>query len=139
VMPMLIDAIQQKVATDHVHLRWAGMTSFWGYLAGAAAIAIVCRDHRLSLARLGDLAAAPIGMSLALARIGCFLAGCDYGKVTSVPWAVRFPAGSPAWRDQVAAGLLPADRPESLPVHPTQLYESLLGVAMMVLAIVLVP
>ena len=136
-MPMLIDAIQQRIATGHVHLRWAGMTSFWGYLAGAAAITIVCRDHDISLARLGDLAAAPIGGALALARIGCFLAGCDYGKVTSVPWAVRFPAGSPAFRDQVAAGLLPADRAESLPVHPTQLYESLLGIAMVVLALLI--
>ena len=37
--------------------------------------------------------------ALALIRTGCFLAGCDHGKITGVAWAVRFPAGSPAWRD----------------------------------------
>nr|HEX4316508.1 prolipoprotein diacylglyceryl transferase family protein [Kofleriaceae bacterium] len=137
-MPMLIDAVQSQVATGHVRIHWAGMTSFWGYLAGLVAIVVVCRDHGLPIARLGDLAAAPIGLALALVRVGCFLGGCDYGKVTSAPWAVRFPAGSPAWHDQVNAGLLPADRLESLPVHPTELYESLLGVAMCVLACVLV-
>ena len=48
-----------------------------------------------SLARFGDLAAAPLGLALVFARLGCFLGGCDYGKVTSVPWAVRFPSGKP--------------------------------------------
>jgi hypothetical protein len=63
------------------------------------------------------------------------MAGCDYGKVSSLPWAVRFPAGSPAWRDHVRAGLIPADRAASLPVHPTQLYEAMLGLVIVVIAI----
>ena len=134
-MPALIDAIEQRLATGHVHLRWSGMTSFWGYLAGLAAIVVVCRDHELPLARLGDLAAAPAGLALACARVGCFLGGCDYGKVTSLPWAVRFPQGSPAWHDQVRAGLVPDARAESLPVHPTQLYEALLGLVIVALTV----
>ena len=137
VMPMMTDAIQQHVATGEVGLRWSGMTSFWGYLAGTGAVAIVCRDHGIPLARMGDLSTAPLGLALAFARVGCFLGGCDYGKVTSLPWAVRFPAGSPAWNDQVAAGLVPADRATSLAVHPTQLYEALLGLAIAAVAIVI--
>jgi len=82
VVPMLIDAVQQQIETGHVALRWAGMTSFWGYLGGIAACAIVCADHGLPLARLGDMAAAPLGLALVWARLGCFCAGCDYGKVT---------------------------------------------------------
>jgi phosphatidylglycerol:prolipoprotein diacylglycerol transferase len=128
-VPMLLDAIEQLAATGRVRVRWAGMTSFWGYLAGLGAAAIVCRRHGVPLARLGDLAAAPLGVALAVARLGCFLGGCDYGKVTSAPWAVRFPSGSPAWRDHVHHGLVPADRGASLAVHPTQLYEALLGLA----------
>ncbi|HVV83138.1 MAG TPA: prolipoprotein diacylglyceryl transferase family protein, partial [Kofleriaceae bacterium] len=83
-MPMAIDAIQQYVARGSVRLRWAGMTSFWGYLAGGAAVVVVCRDARVGLGRFADLAAAPLGVALVLARLGCFLAGCDFGKVSSL-------------------------------------------------------
>ncbi len=135
VVPMFIDAIQHLLATGRVRVRWAGMTSFWGYLAGLGATVLVCRRHGVPLARLGDIAAAPLGVALAFARLGCFLGGCDYGKITSAPWSVRFPSGSPAWRDHVRHGLLPADRGESLAVHPTQLYEALLGLAIAGIAI----
>ena len=134
-VPMLIDAAEQLVERGHVRWRWAGMTSFWGYLAGIAAVAVVARRNGIPLPRLGDLAAAPLGVALVSARLGCFIAGCDFGKVTAVPWALRFPAGSPAWRDHVRSGLVPPARPESLPVHPTQLYEALVGVAIVVAAI----
>jgi phosphatidylglycerol:prolipoprotein diacylglycerol transferase len=45
----------------------------------------------------------------ALGRIGCFLVGDDYGRVSDVPWAVAFPQGLP---------------PTLEPVHPTMLYET---------------
>ena len=136
VVPATIECIGTLVTTGRFQVRWAGMTSFWGYLAAFIAMAIACRRHELSLARFGDLAAAPLGLALVFARLGCFVGGCDYGKVTSVPWAMRFPAGSPAWRDHVRAGLLPADRAESLPVHPTQLYEAMLGLVIVGVALV---
>ena len=134
-VPALIDGIAQHVATGQFHLHWSGMTSFWGYLAGAAAVAVVCQHHDLPLARVADLTVIPLGVALVFARIGCFMAGCDYGKISSLPWAVRFPAGSPAWRDHLHRGLIDADRTASLPVHPTQLYEALIGVAIVGLAI----
>ncbi|MEO8551103.1 MAG: prolipoprotein diacylglyceryl transferase family protein [Kofleriaceae bacterium] len=134
VVPMTIDAIQHLFATGHVQLRWAGMTSFWGYLAGAAAIAIVCKRDRVPLARVADLIAIPMGAALVFARLGCFMAGCDYGKVSALPWAMRFPAGSPAWRDEIHAGLIPSGRLETLAVHPTQLYEALLGLVIIAVA-----
>ena len=136
VVPALIDSVEHLVATGRIHLHWSGMTSFWGYLAGAAAVALVCRREGLSLARVGDLSVIPLGVALVFARTGCFLAGCDYGKVSSLPWAVRFPAGSPAWRDHLRSGLIPAERAQSLPVHPTELYEALLGVAIVAITVV---
>ncbi|HSS03484.1 MAG TPA: prolipoprotein diacylglyceryl transferase family protein [Kofleriaceae bacterium] len=134
-VPAVIDGIEHLLATGHVRLRWSGMTSFWGYLAGAAAVAHVCRREGVALARVADLAVIPLGVALAFARTGCFMAGCDYGKVSSVPWAVRFPAGSPAWRDHVHAGLISASSTQSLPVHPTELYEALLGLVIVGIAI----
>jgi len=135
-VPALITGLEARLATGHFALRWSGMTSFWGYLAGAAAVTLVCERHRLPLARIADLAAIPMGVALIFARLGCFMAGCDYGKVSSLPWAVRFPAGSPAWRDHLHSGLISADRAWSLPVHPTQLYEALLG--LVIVGVVLV-
>lgn len=134
VVPMTIDAIEHLFATGRFQLRWAGMTSFWGYLAGAVAIALVCRRDRVPLARMADLIAMPMGAALVFARLGCFMAGCDYGKVSALPWAVRFPAGSPAWRDEIHAGLIPSGRLETLAVHPTQLYEALLGLVIIAVA-----
>ncbi|MGH2899569.1 MAG: prolipoprotein diacylglyceryl transferase, partial [Solirubrobacteraceae bacterium] len=135
-VPAVIDGVERMLTTGHFRLRWSGMTSFWGYLAGAAAVAHVCRRDGASLARVADLAAIPLGVALAFARMGCFMAGCDYGEVTSVPWAVRFPAGSPAWRDHVHAGLIPAGSTQSLPVHPTELYEALLGLVIVGIAVI---
>jgi prolipoprotein diacylglyceryltransferase len=134
VIPMTIEAIWQGIATGHVVFRWAGMTSFWGYLAGGAALAAVCKRDGVPLARMGDLAAIPIGVALVFARLGCFMAGCDFGKVSAMPWAVRFPTGSPAWRDHLHAGLIPAGHTASLPVHPTQLYEAFLGLVIVAVA-----
>jgi phosphatidylglycerol:prolipoprotein diacylglycerol transferase len=135
VMPMLIDCVEHLVTTGRFHLKWSGMTSFWGYLAGALAVVLVCKRERVPLARFADMAIVPLGFALVFARLGCFMAGCDYGKVTNLPWAVRFPSGSPAWHDQVHAGLIPADRIDSLPVHPTQLYEAALGLVIVAVAL----
>jgi prolipoprotein diacylglyceryltransferase len=132
-LPMLVDAGAQALAGRVPRLRWAGMVAYGGLLGALVAVVwYLRRTPWLELGRLGDLLAPVLGLSVAVVRLGCFVAGCDYGQVSSLPWAVRFPAGSPAWRDHVEAGLVPAWREASLPVHPTQLYESLLGVALFV-------
>ena len=54
-------------------------------------------------------AAAPaLALGQAVGRIGCFLVGDDYGRPTSLPWGIAFPQGLP---------------PTTARVHPTQLYE----------------
>ncbi len=134
VIPLVADMLMHLLRGGGLRVRWAGMVSYCGFLAGLAAAALVLRRSSLSLARFGDLAAAPLGLGIAVTRLGCFLAGCDYGQVSAVPWALRFPSGSPAWSAHVHAGLVPATRDASLPVHPTQLYEAFLGVLIFALA-----
>jgi phosphatidylglycerol---prolipoprotein diacylglyceryl transferase len=61
----------------------------------------------------GDLFAAPIALGIAIGRIGCFLTGLadhTYGIATSLPWGVDFGDG--------------------IRRHPTQLYESIFGLAL---------
>jgi prolipoprotein diacylglyceryltransferase len=128
-VPMLIDLGTQLAAGRFPRLRWAGMLAYGGFAGGLlAAWFVIRRRPSLSVPRFLDLIAAPLGIAIAFVRVGCFVAGCDYGKVTSLPWAVRFPGGSPAFGDHVHGGLVPPGRDASLPVHPTQLYEALLGV-----------
>ena len=55
-----------------------------------------------------DLFAPVIGLGYAIGRLGCFFAGCCYGRACELPWAVIFPAGSEA--------------PPNITRHPTQLY-----------------
>ncbi|MCL4475712.1 MAG: prolipoprotein diacylglyceryl transferase [Nitrospirae bacterium] len=92
---------------------WEGGLVFYGGLLLAAPVALwYIRKHSLDRGSLMDIFAPSMAIGHAVGRLGCFSAGCCYGKPASVPWAVTF-----------------LD-PESLarvgiPLHPTQVYESL--------------
>jgi len=58
--------------------------------------------------------------------LGCFAAGCCYGKATTVPWAVVF-------TDPAAAANV--GTPLGIPLHPTQLYEA--GAELLILGVLL--
>jgi phosphatidylglycerol:prolipoprotein diacylglycerol transferase len=88
---------------------WHGGMSFHGGLIGVVAVGILfCQRKHKSFWKIADLfvVTAPIG--LGLGRIGNFINGELYGRITHVPWAMVFPAGGP------------------YPRHPSQLYESAL-------------
>ena len=94
----------------------AGWLSAWGALAGAiAAVAVVASVERRSVVDVVDALAPALGALVAIGRLGCLVAGCDHGAPSIVSWAVP----------NIHDGAL---------VHPTQLYESLLGIAMIVVA-----
>jgi phosphatidylglycerol:prolipoprotein diacylglycerol transferase len=101
---------------------WRGGLAFYGGLVFAAGFGLYyARKHKLGMWKTADLTAPWIAFGLAITRIGCFLNGCCYGKVSTVPWAVRFPKDSVLHQAQVDAHLIhPGD--ETLLVHPTQLY-----------------
>ena len=88
---------------------WEGGMSFHGGLAGAVlATLYFIRKHKVRFYPLADIGflAAPVG--LGLGRVGNFINGELYGRVTDLPWGVVFRGGG------------------SLPRHPSQLYEALL-------------
>jgi len=66
-----------------------------------------------------DIGAAAIALGQGLGRLGCFTAGCCYGRPTDLPWAVTFT--DPRC---LAVEVL------NTPVHPTQLYSSLFLMAL---------
>jgi phosphatidylglycerol:prolipoprotein diacylglycerol transferase len=112
-----------------------GVVAYGGFLGGLAGAIVFCRMHGMRLLPWADSVVPSLCLGLALTRIGCFLGGCDFGRDWNGPWAVQFPAGSQASIQQARLGLLPSAALESLPVHPTQLYEVLAGIALLLLVI----
>jgi phosphatidylglycerol:prolipoprotein diacylglycerol transferase len=115
---------------------WQGGNVFYGcILGGLIGSLIYWYRHPFPFWRMTDVAAPAVAIGAAVGRIGCFLNGCCDGAVCTLPWGVRFPAGSHAWVRQLNAGLISPESPLSLPVHPTQLYASI--AAFVVLAVLL--
>ncbi len=104
-------------------IMWApGMVLYGGVLGAVATLAVISRIQKQPLLPVLDVAAPHAALGEGIARLGCFLAGCCWGAPCTVPWGVRFPAGSLAYSAQLEAGLTDASAAHSLPVHPTQLY-----------------
>lgn len=92
------------------------------------------KKHKISFWKVIDIAAPYLALGHGIGRIGCFLNGCCYGKRTDAALGVAFrripgdpsvePNGSPPYLDQLREGLIDSHAHWSLPVHPTQLYES---------------
>jgi prolipoprotein diacylglyceryltransferase len=114
----------------------AGRAAYGGLLASLLAATLYLRWKGESVAAFFDRVSVGAGVVFVVGRLGCFLAGCDYGLPTAASVGVRFPAGSLAAVDHAQRGWVPAGA-ASLPVHPTQLYEAALG-AVSALAAVLV-
>jgi phosphatidylglycerol:prolipoprotein diacylglycerol transferase len=86
---------------------WHGGMSFHGGLIGVLIVGILFSwRNKKSFWRIGDLIIVTVPIGLGLGRIGNFINGELYGRVTQVPWGMIFPKGGP------------------LPRHPSQLYES---------------
>lgn len=100
-----------------------GTASTGAYIGGFLALVLSAKIYNLPLKRFLDIFAIPVGAAIFLGRIGCFLNGCCYGKISGLPWAVNYPEGSGPYYDQLSSGLITVDQ-LPLPVHPTQLYEA---------------
>jgi phosphatidylglycerol:prolipoprotein diacylglycerol transferase len=95
-------------------LRSGGV--FYGGLIAAVTVALVyLRRYKLPLWTTTDVFAPGIALGHIVGRMGCLLAGCCFGRPTSVPWAITF-------TDPAAAANV--GTPLGQPLHPTQLYEA---------------
>jgi prolipoprotein diacylglyceryltransferase len=116
-------------------IAFAGRAAYGGLLFGLAAPIVWLRRRRAPVADFLDRATIAMGIAYGAVRVGCFLEGCDYGSPTGSWLGVRFPAFSLAADAHARAGWVPPGA-ASLPVHPTELYESALGLFATLLALV---
>jgi phosphatidylglycerol---prolipoprotein diacylglyceryl transferase len=137
---ILFVALNWKYYAGHlpeIFQIWEGGLVFYGGLILAFAISVwFIKKNRLGLGKILDILAPSLALGIAIGRIGCFLNGCCWGKV-SYKWGVSFPLkdNPPAYAEQVYAGLISPEAVCSLPVIPTQLYESLACLAIFLLLV----
>ncbi len=111
----------------------AGIVWYGGLIGGALFVVGYLRRRQLSLVNVCDAIGPALALGYAVGRIGCFLVGDDYGRPTDLPWGQVFAVGLPPTtagdlRQQFAADLPASIADDQLiAVHPTQLYETLLG------------
>jgi phosphatidylglycerol:prolipoprotein diacylglycerol transferase len=119
------DTFRQNPSELITLMRSGGV--FYGGLIAAVAVAIwYLRRHRLHVWSVADAFAPGIALGHVIGRMGCFFAGCCFGRATDVPWAVTF-------RNEYAAQNV--GTPLNIPLHPTQLYEA--GAELIILGILL--
>jgi len=99
-----------------IFMLWEGGLAFQGGLIlGLLTALFYIYRHKMALWDSLDILAVAMPLGQFIGRLGCFMAGCCYGREADVPWAVTF------------------NHPETLahpigvPLHPTQLYESFLA------------
>lgn len=123
---MLVRDLPEYIAAPSELFSASVITSagdFYGGFVGALiASAIYFRLHpSLAFWRSADFCGPAIALGQAIGRIGCLMAGDDYGRPTQVPWAVTF-------TDPDAARI--GGAPLGIPLHPVQLYESIVCIVL---------
>jgi len=144
-----------KSVWDLFALRNGGLVAYGGFIGGLLGSWAFLAPKRIRLMAWADDAVPSLASGLLITRIGCYLFGCDFGK--------RLPDGAPQWLKTLgtfphwASGTLASGEGSpayvrhldvfrgtsmeadlirmntSFPVHPTQLYESLVGLGLLVL------
>jgi phosphatidylglycerol---prolipoprotein diacylglyceryl transferase len=106
-------------------LRSGGV--FYGGLIAAVIVALwYLRHHRMPTWTVTDVFAPGIALGHVVGRMGCFFAGCCYGRPSDAPWAITFT--NPYAAENVGTPLNQA-------LHPTQLYEA--GAELLILILLL--
>jgi len=98
--------------TEIFMIQRGGLVYYGGLIGASVACTIFVRRQKLPLWKLADIFAPSIALGYAFGRVGCLFRGCCYGRACDLPWAIRFP---------------PEHETGGLPVHPTQIYDSLLS------------
>jgi phosphatidylglycerol:prolipoprotein diacylglycerol transferase len=144
-----------KTASDLLALRKGGLVAYGGFIGGYLGSWWYLSRSKIKLMPWADVAVPSLASGLLVTRIGCYLFGCDFGKRlgddapgflkklgTFPHWqagTIESGDGAPAFVRHMdlfrgtPLGDVVTRTNASLPVHPTQIYESLCGLALLTL------
>lgn len=110
----------------------SGLVFLGGLIGGTLGVSYVINKEKLNWFKIADVIAPTLMIGYAIGRIGCFLVGDDYGLPTKSLFGMSFPNGLPPTTSTSFSLYYPwvdisSFEPGLLKVHPTQLYESLIG------------
>jgi len=106
-----------------------GLVVYGGMAAAALGSLVFIKAKRYSYFRIIDIFMPYLALGQALGRIGCFMNGCCFGKVTGSIFSVVFPANSLPYTDHLDKGLIAPGAAHSCAVYPAQLYSSAVDLA----------
>lgn len=101
-------------------VQHGGLVFYGGLIGASLAIVLYCHFRKVPLWKLADVFAPSIALGYVFGRLGCLMNGCCYGRETSLMWGVTYPPGSEVCASVGTCG----------PVHPTQIYDSLLNLVL---------
>ncbi|MDA3927082.1 MAG: prolipoprotein diacylglyceryl transferase [Kiritimatiellae bacterium] len=118
-----------------------GLMFYGGFILASIFTLIYIKIKKINLFELSDVILTVLPLGHAFGRIGCFMHGCCYGKITQSKTGVCFPKFSPAWWEQSSSNppLIPESATQSLPVIPTQLIESAATLTLFIVLFILFP
>jgi phosphatidylglycerol:prolipoprotein diacylglycerol transferase len=96
-------------------VQHGGLVYYGGLIGASLACIVFARLKKVPLWKLADALAPSIALGYFFGRWGCLLNGCCYGRPTTMPWGIQFPPGHETYPNHV---------------HPTQIYDSLLNLAL---------
>ena len=167
-----LDALASGSPSKLLGALGGGFVFYGGLIGAALAVWWFCRSRKINFLRLADVIVPTVALGQAFGRLGCFAAGCCWGKpaLVHVPWAVRFPGRAMDIFGQHTSGAIAFDSQSretarwviestgqvfdhavpgairvsdwvaqhgtTLPIHPTQLYESLAQLLLFVLLMI---
>ena len=86
--------LQEFIEAPGSVLGRAGFVVYGGIIAGVLCCLLYCHIKKLSFLQYFDLIIPEVAIAQGFGRIGCFLAGCCYGRQTDSAFGVIFPEGS---------------------------------------------
>jgi phosphatidylglycerol:prolipoprotein diacylglycerol transferase len=105
---------------------WEGsLGTYGGAIGGVLGSLGYLALKRQPLSTYFDVYAPYAFLGIGIIRIGDFMNGTAFGKMTSLPWGVSFPEGSFVYSRHLGHGFIGPDAVSSMPVHPTQLYSAI--------------
>ena len=122
---LLMILVEPDVQIFTLDFLRSGGVYYGGLIGGFLAVAILVPLYKLPFWKVADAFVPGLALGQAFGRQGCFSAGCCWGKPTTLPWGVHF---TELGHEYTGVPIVGPDGGD-LHLHPTQLYESFIMLA----------